>query len=68
MAMPQEFFDLDRFFAPAGTHRLVAFYTLNGCDFLRRSVEEIEQHVDVTAASPLPYIRVDTVYILFLEL
>ena len=68
MAMQQEFFDLDRFVAPAGIYRLVAFHTLNGRDFLRRSVEEIEQHVDVTAASPLPYIRVDIVYNLFLEL
>ena len=68
MAMPQEFFDLNRFFAPAGRHRLFAFYTLNGHGFLCRSVEEIEQHADVTAASPHPYILVDTVYHLFLEL
>jgi len=67
MALPQEFFDLNRYVAPAGPHREVSFHALNSRDFLRLLVEEIEQHVDVSSNTPLPYTRVETVYHLILE-
>ena len=64
----QEFYDLNRFVAQAGPYRLEGFSTLNGRDFFRRSVEEIEQNVDVSSNTPLPYTRVETVYHLVSEL
>lgn len=68
MATLQGCLDLNRFVASAGPYRELGFATLNGVDFLRRSVEEIEQYTDVSSTSPLPYIRVEPVYYLVLEL
>ena len=67
MAQPQEFFALDRFVARVGPYRAVSFHALNGHDFFRLLVQEIEQHVDVSSNTPLPYTRLETVYRLIVD-
>ena len=66
--MLQGVFDSDRFVAPAGPYREKGFSTLNGVEFLSRSVAEIEQYTDVSSTSQFPYIRVEPVHYLVLEL